>query len=88
MPHDQPGEVSENHTDPISVIRKAVLPQDFDAEGAGWQRFRVATKGAKGGTASGVLENFRPLLAKLPQSKLSLQKLAAKVEEGPPGTHI
>ena len=66
--------------DPMSDVRQAVLPQNFDAEGAGWERFRVATKGARGGTASGVPENLRPLLAKLPQPKLSLQKLADEVE--------
>ncbi len=73
-------EVSENPTDPISVIRKAVLPQNFDAEGAGWKRFSVESVGARGGTASGVPENLRPLLAKLPQPKLSLRKLADEVE--------
>ena len=77
---NRPDQISENHTDPISVIRQAVLPQDFDAEGAGWDRFRVATRGARGGTASGVPENLRPLLAKLPPPKISLQKLAGDVE--------
>lgn len=34
MLHNQPDDISENQTDPISVIRQAILPQDFDAEGA------------------------------------------------------